>query len=297
MDNLQQLANALEEYIKGKNISQNQAAKKMGIKSPSYITHILAGNFDKIPAGKNSDGSPRYTRISDQVIKKVSNFLRIGVDVWETKNYKEIMTVLIEAKHYSEHRIIDGSKGLGKTFTAKQFKKQAPNETYLITCSEDMNPKSFMVELANLIGSPSVGDRRTIRLRVAEKIKKMNQPIIIVDEAENLKPSTYGSIKALYDDVEDYCGIVLIGANDYLKRLKKQADAGRSCFPQLYSRFSADPAMLHPMSYADVKDVCLINGINEKQTINMLFDQCADFRELDRMIKRINRDNELHQNA
>lgn len=220
-------------------------------------------------------------------------FLGIDTVVWETSNFKDATGVLAEAKEFHEHRIISGSKGTGKTFTAKHFRKMNPHETFLITCSEDMNPKSFMVELARSVSSDMTGDRRKIRIALSEKLKRMTYPIIIVDEAENLKPSTYGSIKALYDSVEDYCSIILIGANNYFDMLDKKAKAGKGCFPQIFSRFSAEPVFLSEMFKDDVKMVAQLNGITDKDEVSKLFTKCADFRELDRSIKRILRDKNL----
>ncbi len=284
---LDKMSQQLEIYLKDKGISQNECSKRIGIAS-SYITHALNKNWDAVPAGNG-----RTTRFSDQVAKKIMVFLGIDQNVWEIDNYMMIMNVLIEAKKYKEHRIIDGQKGSGKTFTCEHFKKQVPHETFLITASEDMSPKDFMIELARQVGTDMTGTRRKVRLSATDKLKKMGAPIIMIDESENLKLSTYGSIKALYDDVKDYCSIVLIGANNYLDFLRKKADSGKGCFPQLYSRFSADPALLNVMDKKDVKYVCQLNGITDKETVNFLFDTCRDYRELDRSIKRIVRDSQL----
>lgn len=283
-----EMAQAVEEYIKDSKISQNKLASLIGI-SPSYIVHILKRNWDNIPAGQG-----RTTTFSEANYKKVMNFLGLEeAKVWDIENYKLIFSTLLEAKAHKEHRIISGERGAGKTFTAEAFLREHPNETYLITASDDMNPKAFMIALAEQIGVDSTGDRRKIRLAIAAKIKTMSNPLIIVDESENAKPAMYGSIKALFDGVEKYCGIVLIGANGYLSYLKKKADAGRGCFPQLYSRFSADPIELNLMSKADVRMICQMNQINNPKQINDLFDTCKDYRELDRKIKRIIKDSDL----
>jgi DNA transposition AAA+ family ATPase len=293
---LEKLASALEHYIKDNGISQNECAKSIGV-SPSYLTHILNRNFDQIPAGKTATGAPRFTRLSEHTVRKVELFLGLSNEIWEIDNYMIIFNILGEAKKYKEHRLIDGLKGSGKTFTAKDFKRQFPQETYLITCSGDMSPKDFMMEIAEQLGVNSMGSRRKIRLAIADKLKKQNTPLIIIDEAENLKPGAYESIKALYDDVKDFAGMVLLGANNYLDFLRKRAASNRGCFPQLFSRFSAEPGLLSTMSLKDVRYVCQLNGISDKETINRLFDTCSDYRELDRNVQRIIRDRQLTQEA
>lgn len=286
-DQLDQMAQVLEDYLKDKSLSQNECAKRIGIAS-SYITHALKRNWDAVPSGGN-----RTTEFSSQVARKIMLFLGMNQDIWEIENFQTVINILAEAKKFHEHRIIEGEKGTGKTFAATEFKKQAPTETYLITCSEDMNPKAFIVELARLMNVDATGDRRKIRIAISERLRKQTYPLIIIDEAENLKIATYGSIKALYDDVKDFAGIVLIGANNYLDTIRKRASSGKSCFPQLYSRFSADPGSLSLMSKKDVAFICALNGLEDKQLVNHLFDTCTDYRELDRNIKRRLRDEQL----
>lgn len=286
-ETLDRMAVALEGYLKDTGISQNQCAIKIGIPS-SYLTHALKRNWDAIPAGTN-----RKTSFSHQIARKIMNFLGMDTTIWETDNYMITYNLLIECKQYQEHRIIDGSKGTGKTFAANQFKKAFPVDTFLLTCSEDMNPKSLMVELARQVNVDITGDRRKIRIAVCAKLKQMTSPHIIIDESENLKPAAYGSIKAIYDDVKDYCAITLIGANNYIDMLKKKADAGKGCFPQVFSRFSSEPAFLSQLTKDDTVYICSINGITDKDTINKLHIKSSDFRELDRNIKRLLRDQNL----
>ena len=156
-----------------------------------------------------------------------------------------------------------------------------------------MNPKAFIVELATLVGSEVTGDRRKIRLGIERKIKAMASPVILVDESENLRPATYGSIKALYDNLQHYCGMVLCGANNFMDGLRKKAMQGKGCFPQIYSRFSAEPVFLTTLTKEDVKMICKHNGIADKETVTEMYQRSSDFRELDRNIKRRKRDQNL----
>lgn len=283
-ERLNSMATALELYIESKGISQNSLAQKIGI-APSYMTHALKRNWENIPAG----GS-RKTTFSNQIAQKIMVFLGMDSKVIETDNFMIVINTCMESKMYKEHRIIDGEKGTGKTTALCEFQKANPTETFLITCSEDMNPKAFIVELATLVGSEVTGDRRKIRIGIERKIKAMANPVILIDESENLRPSTFGSIKALYDTLKDYCGIVLCGANNFIDGLRKKAMTGKGCFPQIYSRFSAEPAFLSTITKDDVKMICQFHELGDRETVNEMYQKCSDFRELDRSIKRRKRD-------
>lgn len=222
---------------------------------------------------------------------------------WDIYNYDAVFMVLTECKLNPEHRIIDGKRGSGKSFAARAFVEAInngeilphlpKNETFLVTAAEDLNPKAFMVEMAHALRIDATGDRLAIRKKIAAALKKMQNPLIIIDEAENLRLSTYGSIKALYDEVFEFCSIVLIGANDYIETLKKWSEKGRGCIPQIYSRFSCDSVTLSPMSKDDAEKICRQNGIVDTASIGMIFAKSIDYRQLDRNIQRELRDRNL----
>jgi len=289
IENLNQLAEAVESLMTSTGVSQNDLAKNIGISS-SYLTHLKNRNFDNIPAGVG-----RKTTFSESIANKIAVFLKLDVQMWDIDNYTHIENCLIEAKMYKEHRIIDGAKGSGKTFAIEMFKKSYPSETYVVTADDDMSPKAFLESLASKMDLHIGGSKRVIRMAIEAKIKSQNKPLIIVDEAENLKTGSYGAIKALYDAVKDYAGIVLVGANEYADMLRKKAGRNMTPFTQLYSRFSAETVLLNTMSKADVVMIAKLNDISDKETINTILSTCHDYRELDRKIKRVLRDRTLQE--
>ncbi|HTF82895.1 MAG TPA: AAA family ATPase [Cytophagales bacterium] len=292
---MKEITEKLQAYLSAKSISQNQFAKMCGVASGT-LGYILKGIYE-IPAGSNADGTKRYSPVSEEVFKRIERAMGNNEDKhWDTYNYKACINLLLEAKKYHEHRIIDGPKGSGKSYAARAFQSMVPNETFIVTASEDMGPKDFMIEVANVVGVPAVGSRLAIRKKVAEKLKTMRNPQVIVDEGENLRPSSYGSIKALYDEVFEDCSIVLIGANNYLETIKNRADRGRGCMPQIYSRFSADPVALDSLNVEEARKVCAKFGITDKAVVSSIIAKSQDYRELDRNIKRYLRDQDLLNN-
>jgi hypothetical protein len=279
-EQLDRLRDAVNAYQAETKITQNDMAKAVGIAS-SYLTHLKEGNYFEIPTGGG-----RTTTLSDAIYKKIAVYLKMDDKVWDILNYTLIFNGLIECKHDCEHRVIDGLKGSGKTYAAKAFKKQYPNNTYLVTADDDMSPKDFLSELALQMGLTVSGSKRVIRKAIEARIMASKNTLIIIDEAENLKNGSYGAIKALYDSISDFAGLVLIGANNYSEFLRKQASKNKTPFTQLWSRFSSNTVMLATMTKDDVVMVCKLNGIVDKAAVSELFNNSSDYRELDRNVKR-----------
>ena len=270
------IAEAARRYIKSKEISQSAFASLVEV-DRATISHILNGKYE-IQAGKGKSAS-----ISDSKFLSIRRFLDGGKLIIRTSNYKDINGTLAFCKRFHKYRIIDGQTGAGKTFACEQFKRNNPIGTYLIRCSGDLTAKELMEAMGTATGVGTEGTRASIRVRVVEKLKRMEEPIIIFDEAENLKDSLYAMIKAVADDLKDIAGIVLIGANNsghgYFEWMRRSAERKRGCFPQVFSRFKSHPTVLGSIGQGDIEEVCRHYGFDAQTRIS-LQESCKDMRDL-----------------
>lgn len=293
MTRKEQIADALLEYLKDNpDLSQRQLSDRIGV-SPSHVTHMKKKAFDET----SSSGS---LMLGDNIIKKFERFFYGHTSVWDIDNYTICTNVFIEAMTNHEQRIIDGPKGSGKSYAAEMFSKEYPKHTYYIRCATDMTAKQFMVEMAKVVGVNHYGSRYELRVRIAEKLLNEASPLLIIDEAENAKDAAFGSIKDLYDYKNLYqsVGIVVIGANEFMEWLRKKAMArSPKCFPQFLSRFSAEPGRLNAMGKKDIKEVSKLYSITYSESLDWLWANSRDFRELDRNIKRLLNDRKLNEAA
>lgn len=298
-----ELADALKSYhedrskeadSKGERFSQNLLADRIGI-SPGQVGYIFKGEFDK----KNSNDNLMLT---DRIWKKVERFLGLDLKVWELDNFDSCISVFSECKLNSEQRIIDGEKGMGKTFSANYFMKRYPVNTFLVTCATDQNPKQFMIELGkaiNLNDRYLMGTRYDIRVRVAEHLLSLDNPLVIVDEAENAKPAVIGALKDLYDykGLFQQVGITIMGANDFVETLQNCAKRKvKHAYPQFLSRFCAEPAYLEGYSQAVAKDICKMHGIDDSESLQYIVSTATDYRLLNDLMHRYLSDKDLFKN-
>ncbi len=252
-----QLTAELIAYKEKTGLSIAQLGKLTGTKS--YAGYIIKGKYE-VPTGKG------HTEISDAILNSLQTFLKGGFNL-ENDNLKRSIACFYEAKEWGEFRLLTSPTGRGKSHAARHFLKTFPKETFLIVCDGDMKYREFMAQVCRVLNLPSKGTVKTMRDRAVERILAMDNPLLIFDEAENLTNGNYRTIKALTDSLENRCGIVLIGADkqgkSYSDWLEDQAAAARGNFPQVASRFSAEPVRLLDMSWDDFQKMADHYGITE----------------------------------
>ncbi|GAA4825424.1 AAA family ATPase [Algivirga pacifica] len=278
-----EISEAIRDYMDQKNVSQNALSKSAGVSS-AYITYILKGEWNSFP---NSGG--KAVAIKDATFNKLA--LAVGYEIqqsywqhFDTENYKAIRLACMEAREYREPRGIDGYTGAGKTYSLESYVRKNPNETYYIKVTDDMSVKDVIEELGRKVGVSVGGSRYKLRREICRKVMNMDKPLIIIDEAENLRDGSWGALKAIYDDLEHRAGIVLAGMN-IQQDITRKAGRMKKHFPQIERRFEGTWTFMNDMTLEDVSMVCRGLGITVNSVKNWLFKNTRNFGSLSRVVK------------
>lgn len=182
--------------------------------------------------------------------------------IWKTiptRQFKEIISTLEDAKIKSKTAMIIAPTGHGKTHAVETFCAKNPKHTYRIIISDLYRKEDIIHELSVMLELESEGistwQMRSVKQRfdaIAARLcqlkKEGHNPTVIFDEGENGKITTLKMIKALYDLVKDKCAIILIGTDQLLNNMYiNKAKRNRQSLPQLYRRFKAGLKYLCPV--------------------------------------------------
>jgi DNA transposition AAA+ family ATPase len=273
-----QIVEALKQYlIEHPDLSQNKVKELIGI-SAAYVSALVNGTWDAVASGKG-----KTVPISDAIFRKVRFFLGITGEVFDTRNYTDIMFALAQAKKNVGYGIIDGNTGAGKTFTITEFQRLYPTATYVLKCSNSMTARMMVLEMARVVGVGEHGDNNAIIRNVAEKLKRESNAILILDETETMlrKRLAIGFMKDLYDQVEGRAAIVLTGANGLVDQMKLRASRNIESFPQVLRRFGAKPLFLSAgIDMDDAMKICAAYGVEERKAVAQLVAHCGDYGTL-----------------
>lgn len=274
MDNTtkQQITDELRKYVSNSaGGSANKASKMLGI-SNAYVSMMLNNKWDSI-----SDDSWRIVQKQVLAINKEKAPIAITPHIVVTKLFEDAR---VNANTFG----IIGEAGSGKTFTAEYYSKQ--ENVFHICCNEYFNRKTFLAELLSAMGKDGGGYTVAEMMgAVVNTIRKLDNPLIIMDEADKLSDQVLYFFISLYNLLNGKCGIILMATDHLEKRIEKGVRINRKGYKEIFSRLGRKFISLPKVSKKDVSLIAQVNGITDQLTITEIFNSSeGDLRRVFRLI-------------
>lgn len=279
MENIkkQAIVATLLGYIERKG-SGNKAANSMKGVSSATVNQMVNGNWDLI---------------SDEMWLNVSKQIGHSDSAWvavETRDYVDLTGRLDFARKKSQSIAIVGNAGSGKTFALKKYACSTPH-TYLLSCNEFWGNKMFLQELMSVMGMSygSMTQGEMMR-KIIVTLRKKDQPIVILDEADKLNDRVLYFFISLYNQLEDadgmlHCGLVMCATHYLARRLKRGNDSNKKGFEEIWSRLGSNCIELKGVGSDDIVAVCEANGVRDRKVVSdIIKNSDSDLRRVKRLI-------------
>jgi len=267
----------LGEYCEMKGSQKRAATSLVGV-SPATVTQIVTGKWELI-------NEKMWRSIAAQIGVKQTRW-----NIVETRNYKALSDIFADAQENALVLAVCGEAGTGKSLTAAHYGAENPN-VYVLACSEYWNRKTFLRELLRVMGKNPAGDTVGDMVDdVVMALKRRENPLIILDEADKLSDQVMFFFITFYNKLEDYCGIVLM-ATDYLeKKVRRGLRLNKKGYKEIYSRIGRRFVAMPGLSATDISDVCRANGVEGLREIETVKKDCeGDLRRVKRKCHAFNR--------
>ena len=267
----------LGEYCEMKGSQKRAATSLVGV-SPATVTQIVTGKWELI-------NEKMWRSIAAQIGVKQTRW-----NIVETRNYKALSDIFSDAQENALVLAVCGEAGTGKSLTAAHYGAENPN-VYVLACSEYWNRKTFLRELLRVMGKNPAGDTVGDMVDdVVMALKRRENPLIILDEADKLSDQVMFFFITFYNKLEDYCGIVLM-ATDYLeKKVRRGLRLNKKGYKEIYSRIGRRFVAMPGLSATDISDVCRANGVEGLREIENVKKDCeGDLRRVKRKCHAFNR--------
>ncbi len=278
--NKEAIKNKLAKYCERYD-SQAKAANSLKDVSSATVSQILNGNWEQI---KNT----MWLNIAGQIGYTSREWV-----VVETSNFKFLNQLLTDAKEEAlVLAVIDGA-GTGKSQTADVFIERN-KRTYRLECNEYWNRKQFLQELLLTIGKDNSGfNVHELMYEIVKTLKQQDQPLLILDEIDKVSDQVLQFLITFYNQLEDYCGIVLSATDHFEKRIKRGLKLNKKGYKEVYSRIGRKFIHLPGVNSTDVAQICMANGVTEKQDIKDIIEDCEfDIRRVKRKVFAIKKSNQ-----
>ena len=272
MENKDKIINALKQFVTLKG-SQNKAATALG---------ISAATLSKILNGKTDDIADEMWRI---LAAKTGS---TGKRQWftaQTGSYNQLMFVFANAQNDALACAVCGEAGCGKSTAAAEYASTHENVA-LLTCAEYWNKRQFLSALLSSYGIGSDGLSVGEMMDTAvENIKRMETPLVILDEADKLSDSVLYFFITLYNQLEDCAGLVLMATDFLKKRIEKGVKNCKKGYKEIYSRIGRKFICILAAGREDVAAACAANSLTDEKEINRIYADCqGDFRRVKRAV-------------
>lgn len=257
MTNIQK--NEISQIVRGK-IDQKlggDLARKSGV-SRENITQIANGNWDSI---------------SDMIWLKVAKALDYNTsnNEWQiavTHNFRMIQNHCNIAKGmlgFPQFTAISHKAGGGKTAGLTYFYNTNKSEGVYYIQARAWAKRDFLLNLAQVLGiiiDRGYNSVDTLGQKVINHFKAVGskKPLLIVDEADKLRPSALKFFIELYNEMEDKMGCIIAGTENLKKEIKNGVKYHKNGYDEIDDRFGRVFQELHGVVYSDVQKVCEANG-------------------------------------
>ena len=246
--------------------SQAEAARMLAV-SDSHLISLRDGKWENI---------------SRRLFNKMVGLA--GLSSWATQitqGFERVAAVADEAQGGARMIALCGFTGAGKTHALREYADANPNCYYLLTTAL-MSRLAFAEALARACGvrEADMGvTPRTIIEAVIDKLNRVDQPLVILDDFGKVTDDIVRMVQIIYDATEGNAGILLSGTEHLEVKIAAKVKRDTMGFRE-FSRRIAWWQTMPVVSRGDVATIAVANGIADRGAHDYLYQQCRDLGTL-----------------
>ena len=233
-----QIVEALKEQKTNFSGNDTQYAISLGINKAIW-NRIQKGDFDKV--------------LSE--VKWTTLARRAGIPLkaereWQkadTPVFQFITAQLEKCQEKSLCSILCDKSDIGKTFSARYYAKHHKNALY-VDCSLVKSKQKLIRFIAKGFGIDDTGKYADVFDDLVFYLKTLDRPIIILDEAGDLKYEAFLELKAIYNATEYECAMYMIGADGLEALMRRAINNKKVGYAEIFSRFGKKYGTVVPVN-------------------------------------------------
>lgn len=288
-----EIVQAVTAYMTEFKMSQADLAAKSGVRK-EYVSIILKPNSNFMYSSGDVQGyipAKHFSSLAD-----VCGF-KTEPEYWNTQPTAQTNAILAHLQTAKEHHaplVLIGETGCGKSFTTSLFSSRNPMDVFVVIAgSSDSLSDLLDKTLVSLNVNDGVKSKSGKIRSIAQKIRSLTfqgyTPMLVIDEGEYLKQPALCAVKEVFDYVNGYCSVTIIGTHQLVANIEKLKRRDHSGIPQFHRRMKMGLKLLPNI---DRSYKLFINDIEDRELKKFLLRNCNNYGELHDIIVPATRESE-----
>ncbi len=264
--------------------SMNNVAKKLEISAATISANILKEeNWGKVAETMWADVA---AALGVTLVSREWNLAK-------TTNVRIMQTTLADAQKEALFMAVSEKAGSGKTASIADFvERDKQHAVYSLQCQE-WSRKAFLVALCRALGVStgrydSADEMLEGVVRFFKQRSKDVNPLLILDEADKLRPAAKRLIIPLYNMLEGEIGLVCVGTENLEKEIKQGVRKHDKGYDEIDSRLGRNFVHLIGYTRQDVTEICRANGVTDPDVQSQIWNDCNPIQK--RVMKAFNQE-------
>ncbi|MGL5682664.1 MAG: AAA family ATPase [Marinifilaceae bacterium] len=197
------------------------------------------------------------------------------VVVEEIRNFKMVQFMFNQCREMKMWTAISSNAGSGKTQSLKHIAEMDHSGAVIYMQAEEWTSRQFLMELYRKVKSTTPKGyvaNHVLLAEVAKELREMgNDPILVIDEVDKLKPSAMRMLIPLFNRTEDVIGCILSGTENFEKEIKAGVNRRMKGYDEIDSRLGRAYIKLEGVMEQDAKLICEANGVTDGEQVSAIW--------------------------
>ena len=229
---VERVRRACQRLIQGAGWSNAEAARRADISAATlseWLRNVYKGNALAV-----AEKLEKWIAVEDAAMESRSAML-VDPGYVETSLTRQIITALNYAQSGPSMVLITMGSGLGKTMALRWYAANRAHAHRVAIEPLEGRPNTALRKIAGVLGvAADIKTNAQLTARVAERLRRDGgrQPLLMIDEAQNLRDDAVNQLRFLLDEAG--CGLALAGNEDLMRRYALSAT--REGYGQIHRR-------------------------------------------------------------
>ena len=256
--------------------SQEKVAQKCGI-SKASLSLWMSGKY-------GADTGRLENRIAQAL-----GYRESGWHVVESvKNYRTIRFIFDQCREMHLWMAISSNAGSGKTQCLEHIYNKDLTGGVIFLQAEEWAAHQFLEKLYGKLSTHPLRNgyipNSELQDKVISLLNQLDNPVLVIDEADKLKPSALRRLIPIYNRTEERLGCILSGTENLEKEIRLGVRKHAKGYDELESRIGRCYMRLDGLTEKDVYAICEANGIHDAGTLLAIWSE-VDKREKPAKVK------------